>query len=158
MDGIALAALVLVVSYIVVFYAASVLRMACTRLGKNKPLARVHVSLNPVLTDDCGDCDYYLLWETQQPALEFLRSAGSRGATAARMTEFYRNFVRLYPELCDGSSFADWLAALEEADVIACEGATVTITEKGRFILALLSGETRTFLQSCPEPYPGKTQ
>lgn len=138
--------------------AAWLLRIAFGRLWKKRPPTRAHLSLSYVLTEDCRDCDYHLLWETQQPALKFLRSAGSRGATVARMTQFYREFAHVYPELCDGSDFVDWLAALKESEVVIREGSTVTITEKARFILALLSGETRALTSKLPGTMSGQNE
>jgi hypothetical protein len=58
----------------------------------------------------------------------------------ARMTKLYRDFARTYPELCDGSTFRDWLDALQNAAVaVHCHaGAMIAITEKGLFVLKSL--------------------
>ena len=95
------------------------------------------VSLSYVLTDNKDDCDYHLLWHTQLPALKFLRSAGLAGVPMARMAQFYHDFARVYPELTEGSSLPDWIAALQGAGVaVHCrQGAMIAITEKGLFIL-----------------------
>jgi hypothetical protein len=134
MSCIALTVLVLLAGYM--FYVARLLWIAFGQ-AREKPIEplRAGLSLPHILADDREDCDYDMLWYTQVPALEFLRSAGSTGVSIARMTEFYREFARAYPELCDGSNFSDWLEALQSAEVAVHEGDMIAITEKGRFIL-----------------------
>jgi len=113
--------------------------------------SRAGLSLTYVLADR-GDCDYDLLWATQTPALEILRSAGSGGASIARMAKLYREFARTYPELCDGSNFSDWIEALQNAEVaVHCRyGAMIALTEKGLLVLHDLQESTR--LANCPSP------
>ncbi len=117
---------------------ATLLRIAFGQLWKrsSKP-PRAGRSLRCVLTGDRDDRDYDLLWRTQLPALEALRSAGSGGVAIARMVQFYRDLARVYPELFDGSSFSDWLDALQSAEVVVyCKtGATLILAENGRLIL-----------------------
>ncbi len=117
-----------------------------------KPL-RGGVSLTYAVPNDSEDCDDELLWETQLPALVYLRSAGSSGVSKARMAKLYCEFARVYPELYDGSTFLDWIDALENAAVAAyCRlGDRIAITEKGRSILAGL--ERKHVLQNAP-PFP----
>jgi hypothetical protein len=104
--------------------------------------SRTGLGLRYVFTGDRGDCDYDLLWATQMPTLEILRSAGSSGASLARMAKLYREFARTYPELCDGSNFLDWIEALQNAEVaVHCRyGAMIAITEKGLLALRDLQG------------------
>jgi hypothetical protein len=129
------AVLVLISGY--ALYVAVLSRIAFGRLLE-KPCsgARDGVSLRYILTDKRDDCDYDLLWHTQLPALEFLRSSGKSGVPIARMTEFFREFARASPELCDGSTFSGWLDALQSAEVAVERGQNIAITEKGLLILA----------------------
>jgi hypothetical protein len=117
-----------------------------------KPL-RPGVRLTYAVPNDSEDCDGELLWETQLPALVYLRSVGSRGVSKARMAKLYCEFARVYPELCDGSTYLDWIDALENAAVAVycCSGVRIAITEKGRSILAGL--ERRRVPQNVP-PFP----
>jgi hypothetical protein len=123
-----------------------------TRRRFRKPL-RGGVNLTYAVPNDSNDCDGELLWEAQLPALVYLRSAGSRGVSKARMAKLYCEFARVYPELCDGSTYLDWIDALENAAVAVycCSGDRIAITEKGRSILAGL--EQRRVLQNVP-PFP----
>ena len=59
------------------------------------------------------------------------------------MTQSYREFARVFPELADGSSFSDWLDALQNAGVaVHCRARVViTITEKGLWMLRQLEQE-----------------
>lgn len=118
--------------------------------------SRAGLSLTYVLTDR-GDRDYDLLWETQMPVLEVLRSAGSGGASIARMAKLYREFAWTYPELCDGSNFSDWLDALQNAEVaVHCRyGAMIAITEKGLLVLHDL--QQSKCLANCANPDPSST-
>ena len=130
------AVLVLLAGY--VCYVAQLLRVAFgqARREPGKP-SRAGLSLRYVLIEDRDDCDYELLWRTQGPMLDFLRSAGSDGVSVEQMTQFYWGFARAYPELADGSTFSDWLDALQNAGVaVHCRArAVITITEKGLSIL-----------------------
>jgi hypothetical protein len=105
-------------------------------LKKPVKASRPGVSLSYIFSDNRDDGDYDLLWHTQQPALEFLRSGGKGGVPIERMTALFREFARASPELCDGSSVSDWLDALQSAEVAVERGQNIAITEKGLFILA----------------------
>jgi len=100
--------------------------------------------------------DCALLWETQRPALEMLRASGSTGVSKARMRKLYREFARVYPELYDGSTFMDWMDALQNAAVaVHCRAADrIAITETGRSILADL--ERKHVFQNAPA-FPGRS-
>ncbi len=120
---------------------------------------RTGLSLRYVLSEDRDDCGYELLWRTQQPALDFLRSARSDGASLEQMTQFYLEFARAYPELADGSIFSDWLDAVQNAGVaVHCRArAVMTITEKGLLILKRLEqghlvSQDRRQVSACRKP------
>jgi hypothetical protein len=129
---ITFAVLVLVAGYLV--YVTRLFKIAFGQVRRSE-LSRTGLNLAYALTDDREDCDYDLLWDTQLPALESLGSAGNSGVPLKQMTEIYCEFARRYPELCEGSTFPDWIDALQNAEVAVHEGAIITITEKGRFIL-----------------------
>ncbi len=143
------AAFVLITAYL--FYVARLFRIAFGHAWeKSYKTPPVGVSLRYVLPDDKDDCDDHLLWQTQLPALKFLRSAGLAGVPVARMAQFYRDFARAYPELTDGSDLCDWIVALQSAGVaVHCRaGAMIAITEKGLFILETLD-ERHMVSQRC---------
>ncbi len=150
MSYITVAVLVLVAGYML--YVARLLWVAFAQRWQKPtaPSLSTGLSLTYVLTGDKGDCDYDLLWETQMPALKILRSGGSGGVPIRRMAKLYREFSRMYPELCDGSSFPGWLDALQNAGVaVHCrEGAMVAITGRGSLVLHHLQESTR--LANCP--------
>lgn len=131
------AGIVLAAGYM--FYIVRLFRIGFSQVRKTQSESgRTGLNLVHIFTDHGDDCDYDLLWRTQVPALEILWKAGSRGVSTARMKEFYREFCRAYPELYEGSELSDWLDALQSAGVAVCEDNTITITEKGRFILERL--------------------
>ena len=129
---------VLVLIAACVLYIAGLFRISFGRAQQEcgKPL-RAGLSLRYVLTEDTSDCGYDLLWRTQLPTLDFLRSAGSSGVLLEQMTQFYCEFACEYPELADGSNFSDWLDAMQNAGVaVYCRAdARIIITEIGRSIL-----------------------
>lgn len=88
-----------------------------------------------VFTEDRYDFDCNMLWQTQVPALELLKSAQPAGLSTARMRGLYRDFSRSYPELCDALSFSDWIAWLQNADIAIPHGDFITITERGLLVL-----------------------
>jgi hypothetical protein len=136
----AVCVIVLLVGY--VLYFARLLSIVFCGNGQKHvhPLCPGECS-NRILIDEMEDCDYVLFWRSQQPALEFLAVAGPDGAGSVRLKEFYREFAHKYPELCDGSTFEDWLQAMRKAEVVATERNTITITGKGKFILENLERE-----------------
>lgn len=134
MSCVALIVLVLLAGYM--FFLARLLWTAFHR-SREEPSEppRAGGCLRCILAADREDRDYNLLWHTQVPALEFLRSAGNSGVPMARMTEIYHQFARAYPELCDGSNFSDWLDTLQSAEVAVRKGGMIAITGKGRVLL-----------------------
>jgi hypothetical protein len=113
----------------------------------------VGASLMHIFANDSEDGDYNLLWQTQLPALELLNSAGSCGVSLTRMTKLYREIARVYPEIYDGSTFQEWLDALQNATVaVHCRAeGIIAITEKGRFILTGL--ERRCVIHYAPQHF-----
>jgi hypothetical protein len=101
--------------------------------------------LRSVLTTADPDCELALLWQTQAPTLERLRDQGCEGLPAQSLCTLYCCFSRSNPELCEGSDFTDWLNTLDRAEVIAREGDTIRITEKGRFMLDFIKQQSK-----CP--------
>lgn len=110
--------------------------------------ARAGWILTRILAGNRRDCDDDLVWQTQVPALEFLRSAGSAGASVARMKDLYGEFARAYPELCDGSNFSDWIDTLQSAAVAVQKLDTIAITVKARLLLERLG--QRQFSHGVP--------
>ena len=131
------------------FFLARLLWMAFGRTRKTpREPTRAGQCLLCILAGAKGDCDHDLLWQTQVPALEFLRSAGSAGASVIRMKELYSEFARAYPELCDGSNFSQWIDTLQSGAVAVQKGDTIAITKEGRLLLSRLN--QRQASQSLP--------
>ncbi len=85
------------------------------------------------------DPDYAILWETQVPALKLIDSAGPDGVHARQLYGFYRDSVRLYPELFDNSTFRSWLQFLEQERLITRVGKRVFITAEGHEFFAFIT-------------------
>ena len=77
------AVIVLLAAY--AFYLARLFRIGfCQTRRTSGELSRTGLNLSYVFTSDQEDCDYNLLWRTQLPALEFLRSSDSGEASRSR--------------------------------------------------------------------------
>jgi len=77
------------------------------------------------------DADHAIIWETQIPALQLISSAGRRGVGLLRLYAWHLAFARHYPELCDGSTFWQWLEFLESAKLATRHGYRVVLTAEG---------------------------
>lgn len=110
--------------------------------GKAGEPSRTVQGFRPMLIPSTDDFLHDQLWNLHLPALEFLNSARCGGAPVGQVTRFYRELVRAYPGLCDGSNFRDWLEVLQSAGVaVYCRaGAVIAITAKG---CALLESQLR---------------
>jgi hypothetical protein len=102
---------------------------------RQKPGGAPGTGLKNFLADEVGDGDCDLLWQTQLPALEFLKLAGARGVLARHLMNRYHELSQAYPELCDGSSFWDWLGVLEQEQAVVRKGKRIAITPRGLFVL-----------------------
>jgi hypothetical protein len=77
------------------------------------------------------DPEHALLWATQVPALQMLSAAGHRGLKYECLYRTFQKAARRYPELYDGSSFAQWLLFLERQALITMSWSRVRLTEHG---------------------------
>jgi hypothetical protein len=132
MSFVAVCAIVLLAGYAA--YVAWLISIAICGIRKKRSEV-LCIKVQSFLTEDMRDCDYDLFWETQMPALEFLRSAGPGGVLTEQMGYFHHGFAQNYPELCEGSDFSDWIEALQLSGAAVQEDGMITITERGRFIL-----------------------
>lgn len=81
------------------------------------------------------EADHAVLWDTQVPALQLICSAGSKGVPIQRLYACYVETTRHFPELYEGSNFGEWLAFLEESQLVARNEYRVAITSQGRRLL-----------------------
>jgi len=68
------------------------------------------------------DSNYGLIWQTQVPALELIRRAGSRGLPVQTLKPWFRHALRCYPDLFEGHTFEEWLDFLCRSQVADCGG------------------------------------
>jgi len=81
------------------------------------------------------DPERFMLWDTQLPLLEQLRSAGARGCSLAQLYPFYLQLAARFPELYEGSSFEDWLGFLAASELVRLETDQGYITVEGHQFL-----------------------
>jgi len=132
---------------VAVLYVVALFRIA---FGKAQTPVRLEKTdsgyeLQSVLEATDPDCELALMWQTQAPTLEKLRDRGDEGLPVESLCKFYSCFEKSNPELCEGSDFNEWLSTLERAEVIAREGQTIRITNKGLFMLDFVKQQSR-----CP--------
>ena len=84
---------------------------------------------------DAFDPEHAILWSSQLTALRLIASGDKRGVKYSCVYSVYQAAARHYPELYDGSSFAQWLLFLERSELIALTRFRVKITEHGRKLL-----------------------
>ena len=99
------------------------------RLG---PLSQPFSALSIV---QAFDPERFMLWDTQLPLLEQLRSAGPKGCSLAQLYSFHLQLARRYPELYEGTSFEHWLGFLVASDLVRLETDRGAITAEGRQFL-----------------------
>jgi len=112
-----------------------------------------HPKLNPLQVADGGyslatlfsaedmDCDSIILWRAHLSVLRRLALAGQRGLPLCSMQDTYCELSAMYPELYEGCSPADWMSALEKAEVLSRTNEAVWITEKGLFLISFVECE-----------------
>ncbi|HXZ81937.1 MAG TPA: hypothetical protein VEG30_18555 [Terriglobales bacterium] len=84
---------------------------------------------------DAFDPEYAILWETQVPALQLISRAGKGQASTNRLFFVWGEARRHYPEIFEGTTFDEWLAFLEDAQLIERQNGSVRITADGRALL-----------------------
>ena len=77
------------------------------------------------------DPERFMLWDTQLPVLDQLRSAGPKGAPLAQLYSFYIHLARHYPELYEGSRFEHWLGFLAVSELVRLDADRAYITVEG---------------------------
>jgi hypothetical protein len=130
--------LFMVVAALLVFIAVMVL-LAIAAVSENGQLQRIHFdpAAKPFVLslEDAFDPNHALLWSTQVPALQLIASGGSAGVSYNRLYAAYQKTAASFPELYDGSSFAQWLSCLERSNLITLTSYRVKITSYGRDFL-----------------------
>jgi hypothetical protein len=119
----------------VALYIWFLFRIAFARLWQPMTSAQAPVNnFDSLFPPGVSDPDSQVLWQTQIPVLASLRSGGSQGISLLEAKAWYERLCHRYPELYDGSTFADWLDWLERMEVVQCEQGKIMITEKGSFL------------------------
>jgi hypothetical protein len=130
--------LFMVVAALLVFIAVMVL-LAIAAASEYGQLQRIRFDPGAkpfVLSlDDAFDPNHAVLWSTQVPALQLIASAGAAGVPYNRLYAAYQKTAEAFPELYDGSSFAQWLSCLQRANLITLASHRVKITSYGRDFL-----------------------
>lgn len=89
------------------------------------------------------DSQHAQLWSTQLPGLRCLAAAGPRGMSYHDLfTLAYQSAAQHYPELYEGTSFAQWLWSLEQAGLITLRANRAVLTPLGH-----------NFLRYCPTEF-----
>jgi len=122
----AIVAFVLIVSLLLLADLAERKHGKQLRLG---PLSQPFSALSIV---HAFDPERFMLWDTQLPLLEQLRSAGPKGYSLAQLYSFYLQLATRYPELYEGSSFEHWLGFLAASELVRLESDQGYITAEGR--------------------------
>lgn len=128
-----------------VLYVIYLVRIVFGRALRSSLGETPEVQLQHFLSTTAPDCELALLWQTQAPVLESLKNMGSVGLRNRELCMLYCCFARSYPELCEGSTFDNWVLTLENAQVIKRNAGRVQITEKGLFMLDFVRQQNR-----CP--------
>jgi len=122
----AVVAFVLIVSLLLLADVAERKHVRQLRLG---PLSPPFSALSIV---HAFDPERFMLWDTQLPLLEQLRSAGPKGCALAQLYCFYLRLSQRFPELYEGSSFEQWLGFLVASELLRLETDRGCITAEGR--------------------------
>ncbi len=130
--------LMIALASVLVFIAIMVL-LALAALAEYGQLQRIRFdpSAQPfslVLTE-AFDPEHAILWGTQVSALLLINSAGARGLAYNRLYHAYTETAQRYPELYEGSSFAQWLFFLEQNELVTLTSYRVRMTGYGREFL-----------------------
>ena len=94
-----------------------------------------HSSFSVLSIEQAFDPDQAVIWETQDPALQLIASAGSEGLLVERLRPFYIRSAHRYPELYDGATFVSWLAFLQHVDIITMKLGMASLTTSGQQFL-----------------------
>jgi hypothetical protein len=84
---------------------------------------------------DAFDPEHVLLWSSQLEALRLIASGDKTGVEYQRLEAAYRGAAARFPELYEGSSFAQWLFFLQRSEVVVLTRSRVKITPYGRNLL-----------------------
>lgn len=91
-------------------------------------------TLGVLVIADAYDPDRSVLWENQVGALQRIGSQ----ITVQELAVLWEQYLRLYPELYEKTIFSDWLAFLQNCDLVESDGTVVRLTSNGRDFLNLL--------------------
>ncbi|HYH01213.1 MAG TPA: hypothetical protein VD837_18955 [Terriglobales bacterium] len=120
----------------VVVFIGTFLLMAFANAAEERQLQRIRAEIpgapfRVLSVCDAFEAEYAPLWETQVPALTLVASESSNGVALQKLWAFYRRSSRQFPEIYEGTSFQQWLAFLQTAELIAVGNKRVVITKEG---------------------------
>jgi hypothetical protein len=133
--------LVLVLPIVAGFISVFVIMLqASTRIENHLRKASASPAMNSSDTlgvlsiSDAYDPDRSVLWENQVFALQRIGSH----VTIPELLVLWERYLRLYPELYEQTSFSDWLAFLQNCNLVEPNGNVVRLTANGRDFLNVL--------------------
>ena len=91
-------------------------------------------TLGPLSLSHAYDPDRNVLWDNQIVALQLIGS----GAAIPELLALWKQYVHLFPELFEQTSFWDWIAFLRNCNLIGSTGNVIRLTSNGREFLNLL--------------------
>ena len=98
---------------------------------RSDPAARAF----PLEFNQAFDPQHAILWSTQIPSLRLIESGGSTGIEYKRLAGEYQRTAASFPELYEGSSFAQWLVFLHRSGLVDLGSRRVILTPYGREFL-----------------------
>ncbi|MFB3814265.1 MAG: hypothetical protein ACE14L_09140 [Terriglobales bacterium] len=125
---------------------AIVTMLAVAAASENGLMQRIHFdpAARPftLTLTEAFDPEHAVLWGTQLPALLLIDAAGGRGMRYSRLLQVYERTAACYPELYEGSSFAEWLLFLERNELAVLGSHRVRMTPYGREFLRHCAAES----------------
>ena len=130
--------LFIVVASVVLFLAVLAL-MAVAAFSEGGQLHRIRFDPSarpfPLAFGEAYDVRDAVLWRTQAAALQRLELAGPGGMEYRRLFREYQREAANFPEIYEGSSFAQWLLFLQRSGLVGLGSRRVSITPHGREFL-----------------------
>ena len=96
-----------------------------------RPANSSGATLGVLAIADAYDPDRSVLWENQVGALQRIGSQ----ITVQELALLWEQYLRLYPELYEETTFSDWLAFLQNCKLAESDGTVVRLTSNGRDFL-----------------------
>ena len=116
-----------------------------SHLGRTSPPANnSRDTLGPLSISDAHDPERNILWENQIVALQIIGT----GTAIPELLALWKRYVHLYPELYEQTSSWDWLAFLQNCDLVEATGSVIRLTSNGCEFLNLLIGNSHALREN----------